>query len=172
MLVSSPLNQTRVRASPKLTHRRPPPPQVADLTVLLALLAMRRGKEGMAAVQSGGWSPLRPYYLTGPGFTPSTIVSFLGFGRIAQATLLRLLPFGPKKCLYNTRTKKDDAALSKELGCEVEWVSKEELARRSDVVFVLCNGGPETKGLVGKEFLGMMKKTAVLVNTARVSPRN
>jgi len=80
-----------------------------------------------------------------------------------------MLPFGPKKCLYSTRTKKDDVALSKEMGCEMKWVESEQLARESDVIFILCNGGDETKGLVGEEFLGRMKKTAVLVNTARVS---
>lgn len=60
-------------------------------------------------------------------------------------------------------------ALSKEMGCEMEWVESGRLARESDVIFILCNGGDETKGLVGEEFLGRMKKTAVLVNTARVS---
>lgn len=83
-----------------------------------------------------------------------------------------MLPFGPKKCLYNTRTKKDDVKLSEEMGCEMEWVEQERLARESDVLFVLCHGGEETKGLVGEEFLGRMKTTAVLVNTARVSSRS
>jgi len=142
---------------------------VADLTVLLALFAMRRGKEALLTVQAGKWPSFSPYGLAGQGLSSRSVLGFLGFGRIAQATLQRMLPFGPKKCLYSTRTRKDDVKLSEEMGCEMEWVDRERLARESDVVFVLCNGGEETKGLVGEEFLGRMKKSAVLVNTARVS---
>ena len=110
--------------------------------------------------------------LTGPSLSPRTTLGFLGFGRIAQSVLARLLPFGPKKALYHTRTPRDDAALSKELGCEVQWVDQERLAREADVLFVLCPGGKSTEGLVGEEWLGWMKETAVLVNTARVSFRS
>jgi lactate dehydrogenase-like 2-hydroxyacid dehydrogenase len=147
---------------------------VADLTVLLALLAMRRGKEAMQLVHSGGWPSAgwAPYMLAGPSLSASTTLGFLGFGRIAQSVLSRLLPFGPKRALYHTRSKKDDAALSKELGCEVKWVDQEELAKEADVLFVLCPGGEETKGLVGEEWLGRMKKNSVVVNTARVSTRS
>lgn len=42
-----------------------------------------------------------------------------------------------------------------------------ELAQESDVVFVLAPGGPETYHIVDETFLKQMKKTAVLVNTAR-----
>lgn len=41
------------------------------------------------------------------------------------------------------------------------------LAAESDVVFVLAPGGPETKHIVNEVFLRKMKKSAVLVNTAR-----
>lgn len=42
-----------------------------------------------------------------------------------------------------------------------------ELAEESDVVFICVPGGEETKGFVGEAFLRKMKRTAVLVNTAR-----
>ena len=42
-----------------------------------------------------------------------------------------------------------------------------ELARESDVVFVLAPGGPATHHIVDEVFLRSMKRTAVLVNTAR-----
>ncbi len=41
------------------------------------------------------------------------------------------------------------------------------MAKESDVVFVLAPGGPETYHIVNEEFLRKMKKTSVLVNTAR-----
>ena len=53
----------------------------------------------------------------------------------------------------------------------VEWVDKDELAARSDVLVVLCNLNESTKGIVGKDFLKKMKETAILVNSARVGTR-
>lgn len=43
----------------------------------------------------------------------------------------------------------------------------DEVAEESDVIFVCVPGGEETKGIVGEAFLKRMKRTAVLVNTAR-----
>lgn len=50
---------------------------------------------------------------------------------------------------------------------EFKRVDLDELARESDVVFVLAPGGPSTYHVVNTEFLKGMKKTAVLVNTSR-----
>ena len=50
---------------------------------------------------------------------------------------------------------------------ELRRVPLEELARESDVVFVLAPGGPATHHIVDETFLRAMKKSAVLVNTAR-----
>jgi len=45
----------------------------------------------------------------------------------------------------------------------------DELAKESDVLFVLTPGGTETRHLINEEFLRKMKKTSVLVNTSRGS---
>lgn len=50
---------------------------------------------------------------------------------------------------------------------EFRRVDLAELARESDVVFVLAPGGPSTYHVVNEDFLKGMKKTAVLVNTSR-----
>ena len=50
---------------------------------------------------------------------------------------------------------------------EVRRVPLDELARESDVVFVLAPGGADTHHVVGEAFLRQMKRTAVLVNTSR-----
>ena len=44
-----------------------------------------------------------------------------------------------------------------------------ELARNSDVIFVLTPGGTDTRHLINEEFLRQMKKTSILVNTSRGS---
>src|SRR4051812_46494956 len=58
---------------------------VADLTIMLILMAQRRGGECIAKVTRGEWPqmPWHPLLMTGPQIRGSTI-GFLGFGRIAQ----------------------------------------------------------------------------------------
>jgi D-3-phosphoglycerate dehydrogenase len=49
----------------------------------------------------------------------------------------------------------------------VEMVELDELYRSSDVVSVHLRLSPETTGFVGARQLALMKKTAILINTAR-----
>jgi glyoxylate/hydroxypyruvate reductase len=115
------------------------------------------------------WSPL---LLCGPQITGST-VGFLGFGRIAQATLSRLLPFQISQALYlgsrpGQPAKEDFYGLVKEQKIPIQAAqSAQELAQKSDILIIGCALTTETKHLVNKEFLSRMKKTAVVVNIAR-----
>lgn len=101
-------------------------------------------------------------------------MGFLGFGRIAQATLARLIPFGFTRCLY-TGNPSSPPSPSFELSLkqnfpniqELKRVDKETVAKESDVVFVLAPGGEKTYHMVDASFLRSMKKTAILVNTSR-----
>ncbi|KAI8986685.1 hypothetical protein BD414DRAFT_416271 [Trametes punicea] len=148
---------------------------VADLSVMLALMAGRNAKETMQVWPNFTWSP---FGFCGPQLSaaptsPKRTVGFIGFGRIAQKTLARLVPFGFSHCLYtaNPSTPANpaaDAQVAAKFGVkEVRRVDLTELARESDVVFVLAPGGPKTYHIVNEEFLKQMKKTAVLVNTSR-----
>jgi len=49
----------------------------------------------------------------------------------------------------------------------VRRVDKAELARASDVLFVLAPGGDATRHVINADFLREMKEHAVLVNTSR-----
>lgn len=62
-----------------------------------------------------------------------------------------------------------DAEYTSTFGVEVKRVEVEELAKMADILIVLCDQNKQTTGLVNKDFLGRMKKTAILVNAARVS---
>ncbi|KAF1955921.1 hypothetical protein CC80DRAFT_535939 [Byssothecium circinans] len=147
---------------------------VADLTVMLTLMAQRRAGESVAKVKEGEWPqmPWAPLLMTGPQIGGST-VGFLGFGRIAQATLKRFLAFGIKRAIYLTskpgqRAKEDHFGLLTGSSIPIEPAkSWEELARESDVVVLGCALTPSTKHLVNAEFFAKMKKTAVIVNIAR-----
>ncbi|KNG48883.1 glyoxylate reductase [Stemphylium lycopersici] len=147
---------------------------VADLTIMLILMAQRRGGESMAKVSKGEWPqmPWHPLLMTGPQIRGST-VGFLGFGRIAQASLQRLLPFGIKRVIYLTSkpgqpAKEDHYGLLKNAGIPIEpAASAEQLAQESDVVIVGCALTPSTKHLVSTDFFSKMKKLSVIVNIAR-----
>ena len=147
---------------------------VADLTIMLILMAQRRGGESMAKVTKGEWPqmPWHPLLMTGPQIRGST-VGFLGFGRIAQASLQRLLPFGIKRVIYLTSkpgqpAKEDHYGLLKNAGIPVEPATgADQLAQESDVVIVGCALTPSTKHLVSNDFFSKMKKLSVIVNIAR-----
>lgn len=143
---------------------------VADLTIMLILMAQRRGGEAMAKVLAGEWPqmPWHPLLMTGPQIRGCT-VGFLGFGRIAQATLKRLLPFGIKRAIYITsRPGKIIKEVADQPGLESDSVTSiGQLASESDVVIVGCPLTPDTKHIVNADFFSRMKKTAVLINIAR-----
>jgi len=155
---------------------------VADSSVMLALMAGRNTKQGTGLVEQGEWPgwTWSPYGLCGPQISPNSpqdvrTVGFFGFGRIAQATLARMVGFGYTRCLYVARSK--DAARAKDIEqtvkarhptlTTVQHVELDQLARESDVVYILAPGGAETYHIINEDFLKKMKKTAVLVNNAR-----
>lgn len=130
--------------------------------------------------------PWAPFLFCGPqisasSLTPTRTVGFLGFGRIARATLARLIPFGITQCIYTGRSTTapsqidDDPSLHPYLSSSnplsslksITRVPLTTLASESDVLFLLAPGGPETYHIVDEAFLRQMKKTAVLVNTGR-----
>jgi len=147
---------------------------VADLTVMLILMAQRRAGESMGMVIKGEWPqmPWHPLLMTGPQIRGTT-VGFLGFGRIAQASLQRLMPFGIKRAIYLTSkpgqpAKEDHFSLIKEGKIPIEPAQDlDQLASSSDIVVVGCSLTPSTKHLINSAFFAKMKKRAVIVNIAR-----
>jgi glyoxylate/hydroxypyruvate reductase len=174
---------------------------VADITVMLVLMTMRRVEEGIQIIKAGEVShtlchwiqtthdasaksqwptlPWGPFVMTGPSIGhPNLTFGFLGFGRISQETVKRLLAFAnksqPPTIIYNSSRARPnqqeiDAEYTKKFGVTVQRVEKDELAARSDVLIVLCVQNESTINLVNKDFLRKMKKSAVLINSARVS---
>ncbi|KAG8687604.1 hypothetical protein FRC09_013397 [Ceratobasidium sp. 395] len=153
---------------------------VADIAVMLALMASRDVKQSMDIVQTGKWpsTPWSPFLLTGPQLsTPGTTVGFIGFGRIAQATLARLIPFGVSRILYtrssppNSSTPAQDKEILEKYPSlkEAKHVTVRDLAKASDFIFVLAPGGEKTYHLVNSGFLEWMKPEAIIVNPGRGS---
>jgi glycerate dehydrogenase len=86
-------------------------------------------------------------------------LGLVGFGSTGQRMAQLGLALGMEVLLYS-RTQKPAPE-----GCR--WVDLETLFRESDVVSLHCPLTEETRGLVSREHLAMMKTTAFLINTAR-----
>jgi len=153
---------------------------VADVSVMLALMASRNGRVVMDVVNTGEWqnNPWAPFLFCGPQLSAnwmaaSKTAGFIGFGRIAEATLSRLIPFGFKDCVFTSNPlSQPDPAAEAEMTQKYKLrslrrVTLDEVASQSDVVFVLAPGGFATYHIVNEQFLRKMKKTSVLVNSSR-----
>lgn len=134
---------------------------VADLTFALLLAAARRIPEGVDYVRQGRWRTWGPLLLTGPDVHHATL-GLVGLGRIGGAVAERARGFR-MRVLYHDVVRRQD--LETELG--VEYRPLEEVLAEADFVSVHTPLTPETRGLVGRQAFRRMKRTAILINTAR-----
>ena len=87
-------------------------------------------------------------------------VGIVGYGKIGRRSAELFHAFGCT-VLANSRTRKADAP------SWVDQVSLEDLLKASDIVVLHCPLNDSTRGLINKDKLALMKKTAVLINAAR-----
>ncbi len=130
----------------------------ADMTWGLILAASRRIAEGDRLVRSGTPWEWSPGFMLGREVTGKTL-GIVGFGRIGRAVARRAVGFS-MRVLAHTRTPPEDRE-------DVELVGLDELLAESDVVSIHLSLSEETRHRFGARELGLMKETAVLVNTSR-----
>lgn len=133
----------------------------AEMAWALLFSVSRRIVEGDRLVRSGGFKGWAPMLLLGSGASGKTL-GIVGAGRIGQAMALKSRGF-EMKVLYFARSRKE--TLERELGAEKAGLHN--LLRESDFVSIHLPLTPETHHLIGAKELGLMKKTAYLINTAR-----
>ncbi|MBF2440619.1 NAD(P)-dependent oxidoreductase [Listeria seeligeri] len=130
----------------------------AELTLGLILAVARRITEGDRLCRETpeefkGWAPT---FFLGTELTGKTL-GIIGLGRIGQAVTKRAVAFG-MEIIYSGHNQKD---------WDAEFVSQEELLKRSDVVTIHAAYNPDLKHLINEETLRMMKPSAFLINAAR-----
>lgn len=86
------------------------------------------------------------------------ILGIAGYGSIGQKVAEIAKAFGMKVIVY-TRTKKDVPG--------IEFVNEEDLFKNSDILTIHCPLTEETRNFVNKERIELMKRDAILINTAR-----
>jgi phosphoglycerate dehydrogenase-like enzyme len=129
---------------------------VADYALALMCALQRGVVQNHRLITGGQWrTEFRP------GLWRAT-VGIVGLGRIGQAVARRCRAFDMRILACEPAP---DMAAVRQLG--VELVSLEELLRRADLVTLHCPATPETRHLMNRERLALMKPTAHLVNTAR-----
>jgi phosphoglycerate dehydrogenase-like enzyme len=128
----------------------------AELAWGLILGAMRRIAEDHAFMRQGGWQTRVGHRVAGK------TIGLLGLGRLGSAVARVGLAFEMKAIAWSQNLTAEAAAAK-----GVERVEKDELFRRSDVLSVHLVLSPRSHHLVGAHEIGLMKKSAVLVNTSR-----
>jgi D-3-phosphoglycerate dehydrogenase len=88
-------------------------------------------------------------------------VGIVGTGAIGTATIRLLLAFGAKVLAYSRTERQEVKAMG------VEYVPLKTLLQQSDIVSLHVPLNNETRGMIGKAELELMKPTALLINTAR-----
>ncbi len=131
---------------------------VAELALGLMLSFARHIPRADAGMKQGKWEKKE---LMGVELRGKTL-GIVGTGKIGQSVGHRAKAFQMKILLY-------DVVQNREFAGQVggKYVDKDTLLRESDYVTLHVPFLPETKHMVGKRELEMMKPTAVLINTSR-----
>ena len=135
---------------------------VAEHALMLMLAVYRRLPQLDRGVRAGVWRPSqrgaeRYYELCGKQ------VGLIGMGMIGRNVARRLHPFEATVVYNDVRRLAPEA--ERELG--VRFVDRDELLATSDIVSLHVPLLPETRCLIDARALGLMRPTAILVNTAR-----
>ncbi|HOT28198.1 MAG TPA: D-glycerate dehydrogenase [Candidatus Ozemobacteraceae bacterium] len=130
----------------------------ADTALVLILMTMRRVRESERLLRDGLFKGWKPDVQLGLDLAGKNL-GILGMGRIGQAVARRAEAFG-MKILYHTRS-------GGKASLPYPHVSFETLLAESDVLSLHLPLTDMTRHLIGEAELKRMKKTAVLINTAR-----
>lgn len=134
---------------------------VAEHVIALMFAVLKRIVEGDRFIRAGKFSGWEPDLLVGTGIR-GKMLGVVGLGRIGRWTV-KLAQGLEMKVIYNSRTRDEEFE-------EMEGVvyhSLEQLLEMSDVVSLSVPLCKSTEGMIGKKELKMMKRSGVLINTAR-----
>ena len=130
----------------------------------LLLSVARRLGEGESLVRNKEWDGWCPTHMLATKVTGKKL-GFIGFGRIAQAVAQKAhFGFGMEVSFFDPYPPSAEV-INKFSAKQLDTV--EDVLRDSDFVTLHCPGGGSNTNLLNKERLGMMKKSAFLINTAR-----
>ena len=134
---------------------------VAEHVIALTLALSRRIVEGDQFVRAGRYKGWEPDLLVGTGLR-GKVMGIVGLGRIGR-WVGRIAQGIGMDVIYNSPHRDEEY----ELECKAEYKSLNRVLEQADVVSVNVPLTEETRGMIGREQFNIMKKTALLINTAR-----
>lgn len=134
----------------------------ADLAFTLLLATARRVVEADRFVRTGAEWRWEPDFFVGLDVSAGATLGIVGLGRIGLAVARRAAAFGMRIVATGSRASGPEAEA---LG--IRAVDLPELLAESDVVSLHCPLNAETRHLIGAEQFAAMKRSAILINTAR-----
>ncbi|MSQ12235.1 MAG: D-glycerate dehydrogenase [Dehalococcoidia bacterium] len=134
----------------------------AEFTFALLMAAARRVVEADRFVREGRWRHWQPDLLLGRDLHGATL-GVVGLGAIGREVAVRARAFGMRVIYCSAHRHPDDEARH-----GLTWAPDlGALLRESDFVTLHVPLKPATHHMIGREQLRMMRRHAVLVNTAR-----
>lgn len=135
---------------------------VAQHVFALLLSFSNKVAEHDAQVQAGEWSASKDFCFYGKLFElAGRTIGLVGFGNIGRRVARIANAFGMKVLVYS-RSRRPVPE-----GIAASYTDFDTLLAESDVVSLHCPLFEETRGLMNAQAFEKMKKTAILINTAR-----
>ncbi len=135
----------------------------ADCAFVLLLNAARHTRAAEDNLRSGNFEGWDPFGFLGHELYGKK-TGIVGMGRIGRAFARRALGFGMNILYHDVRRLKPET----EKKFQATWVeSMDKLVKECDFLSLHCPLTPETRHLINKKRLGMMKSSAILINTSR-----
>lgn len=133
---------------------------VAELAFGLMLAQDRHIPECYQEFNAGHWN--KKAFSKSKGLYGRTL-GLVGLGAIGQEMITRAKAFG-MKVVAMSRWLTPDVAAALNIG---RAESLEDIADQSDIISLHVSLRPETRGLIGEDFISRMKPGATLINTSR-----
>lgn len=130
--------------------------EIAEHAIALTLGVLRRIGETDRAMRAGRWDT--GFVRGARGLTMGVV----GLGAIGTRTALLARAIGMTVLAWTYGPDGGRAARA-----DAAWTALDDLLRRADVVSLHLRLSPETQGLIDARRIGLMKRDAVLINTAR-----
>jgi glycerate dehydrogenase len=136
---------------------------VVQMTFALLLELCQHVQSHSDSVRKGDWaaSPDFCYWNYPLIELEGKSIGIIGFGSIGQKVADIATAFG-MNIIGFSRTRSDQSHRK-----NFKWAELNDLLKESDVVSVHCPLFPETQGIINKDSLKLMKRTAFFLNTSR-----
>jgi D-3-phosphoglycerate dehydrogenase / 2-oxoglutarate reductase len=134
-----------------------PAPAVAELTIGLMLTLLRSVQLSNMEMHNGRW-----HRFFGRRLSKVTI-GIIGFGRIGSRVFQHLQGFDSPMVLANDISSDNNFAKNG----NIKWVDKETIYKKADIITIHTPLTTQTKNMINKSHLKMMKSDAVIINTSR-----